>query len=244
MATGLAAAMTGVAHALSGHPSIALPIGVSFEAAGRSAYVWRGLEVQPSYVVQYDFNVSRGPFSVSAWANAPSRTFQNSETVDEVDLAVAYATTMFGFETTSSLITYVYPRWTENFNTAELCFEIAKTSGGFSLYLTNAFDVWRYKGAHYAEAGFSYQADISDEVAIEAKAGLAWGSRTFTAAYFGVPTAGQYGCLAEVDLTISRPDGSYFGPSCSIWYITSSNLRSAGTRSLIVTLGVCAGIAF
>jgi len=242
MVFGLSTCLIAAARIASSAQVEAPTIDVSLEALSVSSYIWRGVEVRRSPVMQYDATIARGSLSFGTWANVP--TFSDpTGSPDEVDLTMSYSSSKGNFETNSSFVSYVFPE-DSGANTTELCFDVAYAFGPSKVFISNALDVALYSGAYYGEAGFSSDFSWSDQIALDMRVGVAWASSRFNEVYFGVAKSGLNGFFGEVGLTFSNNDGTYIRPSVGLWSLTDSALRAVATRSMMITFGVAAGIEF
>jgi outer membrane scaffolding protein for murein synthesis (MipA/OmpV family) len=239
-----AAAMVAAGHLLAAGRTADIQrpsqVAISFEALSVSSYIWRGLEVHRSSVMQYDTTVARGAFTFGTWANVPQFGENNP---DEVDLSLSYAATLGATELSTSIIAYTFPADSSS-TTAELCVDFSHLIGEANFYLNNAVDVGLYSGAYYGEAGIAFERELSESLTLDARIGMAWATSRFNDSYFGVRHSGINGAFGDLGFTFSKANGTYVRPNISVWSITDPTLRSAVTRSTMFTIGIGVGIAF
>lgn len=160
------------------------PVDLNAEVGYFGRYLWRGMTLQDTPVVQPEIAAGFGGLGLSLWGNLDADDADGTRGFDEYDITLSYgvglpvASLDFGF------IYYALPEASEQ-NTAE-AFASASAGVLFSPTLSVYRDVDQVDG-WYWEAAVSHGLPLSPAAGVEVAARLGAGSDRYLAGYF--PTA-------------------------------------------------------
>ncbi|MBM4130994.1 hypothetical protein FJ250_08190 [bacterium] len=177
LVTGLALLVPTVAAAVG-------PVDLSAEVGWFGRYLWRGMTLQDTPVVQPELSASLGGFGLSVWGNVDADGADGASGFNEYDFTVSYGVGLPVASLDIGLVYYTLPDASEQ-NTAEA---YASASAGVLLSpsLTVYRDVDQIDG-WYWEAGLSHGLPLSPGANVEMTARLGAGSDRYLEGYF--PTA-------------------------------------------------------
>jgi len=210
------------------------------EAGYNSSYIWDGVVVNESAVVQPSAYVSVGDFTVEGWGNLVangSEKFQNR--FNETSLSVSCETEVGEVGIEPFLEYYIYPgQENDNPSTGMLSVKMSVPFGLFKAVTTQSVDVAAYKGAYYGEAGLIYPGACRHNLSFEISAKFGWASSYFNNTYNNLDKTAlddfQAGFSANYRLTPTF----HVVPHFELYTFLDNDLIKATNRARVVNFGV------
>jgi len=140
-----------------------------------SAYVWRGITFNDSFVAQPSVDVAHeSGLGFNVWGNydlddysTGGQTIVDSGEFSEIDLTVSYAVPVEGFDLGVGLIEYLFPEAGADTNTREVYAAVGfDLGGGLSTGGFIAYDFDEIED-FYANISAAYGHDVSEELSVE-----------------------------------------------------------------------------
>lgn len=210
-----------------------------------SRYVWRGIPFSKGSVMQpYLWVTSRG-FTYSLWGNMPlAKGSLNRGKFDEIDPCISYSFNVGKLELEPRVQMYLYPDGADN--TGEAAVAASYPCGDFKAIMFHGFDINKYKGAYYGEAGIAYEKELTPKLSLKASSCAGFATSKFTEAYAGIPVRGLYVVNNSLCATYyPSADGPlYFRPHIEFSTITNNRLRRFLDTPDQCTWGLVVGTEF
>ncbi|MBI5552630.1 MAG: MltA-interacting MipA family protein [Desulfobacterales bacterium] len=196
---------------LAGAPAWAADATATLDAM--SAYVWRGITVNDSPVLQPSLDVSKNGFGANVWANYDLDEYYNDAPDDnefsEVDLTLYYGFKVSDLEVTVGVIQYLFPAG--GLSTREVYGSLSYPlfgglSAGFDFYYD--FDM---VDSYYTDLGLTYAMELMDKLNMEVGAKLGYAGENFGEYYSGGTEDGFYDCTISGSLTYALAEGLNVG---------------------------------
>ncbi|MBI5063723.1 MAG: MltA-interacting MipA family protein [Desulfatitalea sp.] len=200
-----------LAMVLAGSPAWAADATATLDAM--SAYVWRGITVNDSPVLQPSLDVSKNGFGFNVWGNYDLDEYYDDTPDDnefsEVDLTLYYGFSVQKLEVTVGVIDYLFPAGGKS--TSEVYTNLAYPligglSAGFDFYYD--FDE---VDSYYTDLGLTYSMELMDKLSLDAGAKIGYAGENFAEYYSGGTQAGFYDYTLSAGLTYALSEGLKVG---------------------------------
>jgi uncharacterized protein (TIGR02001 family) len=195
LATAMALLMT-----LAAAPAMAADATLSMDV--KSAYVWRGITVNNTAVIQPSIDVSaKNGFGLNVWGNYDigdmNNTFRGND-FSEVDLTAYYNKSIGWLNLGGGIIDYLFPNTTTP-STTELYLSVGvPIAWGLSTSLTGYYDIGQLKSLDYTQLSLNYSHNFTDKLSVSAGASAGYASDSFAQA-----AGGKDGGLFDYNLSLS-----------------------------------------
>lgn len=205
----------------------------------RSRYVWRGFQYSEGGVVWPSAWVSAHGFTASLFLNYDPNW---DPAWNEYDIAFTYERSAGPWTLEGTYTRYVYYEGDRRDATGEIIAGVAYAAGPGKVFTTHAFDVERYKGAYYADAGYAIERDLDHKSSVSVDGSVAFWSRfidKYTAGTDGHITDGVIGPLM-LNVSYQRS----IAPSLAIRpHLSLIRIGDAAGRRLLDPPGAVFGVA-
>lgn len=157
-----------------------------------SAYVWRGITFNDSFVAQPSVDVAHDSgLGFNVWGNydlddytAGGTTIVESGEFSEIDLTLSYAVPVEGVDLSVGIIEYLFPEAGADANTREVYAAAGVDVGGVSVGGFVAYDFDALDDI-YANVSAAYGCDVSEELSVELSGLIGFAGDDFAIAYGG-----------------------------------------------------------
>jgi hypothetical protein len=211
---------------------------IAAELTFASRYLWRGQLLTDDPVLQPAVDVGYGDFNLNVWANLDLTSFNGDEgEFNEVDLTLDWSRSFdvgpFDAAVSAGAIAYLFPN-TAFGDTLEVFASVGAEVFGHPT-VSAFFDVGGIDGAYWSlDVGESFDLGA---LALEAEAGVGWGSRGYNAGYFGVAKSEAN----DLHLRLAAPwsKGAFTLTPFVAWQsLLGGALRAASAESDVFVAGV------
>jgi hypothetical protein len=206
-------------------------------------YVWRGLACSRGSVVQPSLWVSARGTTYTVWANGNLQS-KDGRQLNEVDHYLSWEGTWHKASIEPCLYVSTYPNQQDSPSTANADVKLSWPVGRLSLFTTQSFDVGKYFGAYYGDAGLCFPKKLSKCADLESSISLGWASPKFNETYIGPRISSLNVGIFEISATYRNRRGDYFRPHLTISRLLNDALRSAVEQPNIVNFGLAVGKEF
>ncbi len=168
-----------------------------------SAYVWRGITVNDSVVLQPMLDVSKNGFGANVWANYDLNDYHDDTPDDyefsEVDLTLYYGFSVQKLGITVGVIDYLFPAGGKD--TVEAYASLSyPLIGGLSAAFDFYWDVDQVT-SYYTDLGLTYGMDLMDKLSLSLGAKIGYAGEDFAEYYSGGTDAGFHDYTLSAGLT-------------------------------------------
>jgi hypothetical protein len=219
--------------------------GVSFgaELDFNTRYVWRGLALSQTPVVQPSLWATKGRFTAGVFANSVLGKGQGKNGLNEVDLYLTYLHDKKWLHFEPSLTYYLY--LPDGFpTTGEVILELTRRLKRFDVVTTHNFDVMRYKGAYYGDVQLAHNRAVNERLDVTTSVGVGWGSSRWNNVNVGVRGGGLNVATAGVSARYQLNKNFYLRPHLEVSSLRGGRLRQAVDKPDLVNIGVAFGSEF
>ncbi len=178
-----------------------------------SAYVWRGITVNDSPVLQPSIDVSKNGFGLNVWANYDLDEYYDDTPDDnefsEVDLTLYYGFDIQKLGVTVGVIEYLFPAGAEGTREVYTSLSyplIGGLSAGFDFY----YD-WDEVDGYYTDLGLTYGMDLIDKLNMSVGGKIGYASENFAEFYSAGTDSGLYNLDLSLALTYAVTDALSIG---------------------------------
>ncbi len=224
------------------HPRVSYGTETDFE----SAFIWRGIayDNRPVWVPSAWISVSG--LSLTAWSIVPMTHAPETTHLRTTTLELAYEKDWNKVRITPALETYLNhpPPGVSDPNTMEGTLALSYPVGPVRVFTMHAFDVWRYKGAYFGQAGARYEKQISRKASVDFAVRSGWASQRFNAVYIGLAKPAFNFAGAEGSLTYYLKPHWYVHPHAEFDNVLDPQLRSQLDWPTVVSFGLAMGLDF
>jgi len=217
-------------------------ISFGFESDAVSRYVWNGLAFSEGAVWQNFAWASARSFEVSLWSNYGLASKVPGPRMDEIDVAVAYSTSLFNIEFQPALRALYFPDQPDNPNTAELSLNLSYPVGFLTPYTYHSVDIKAYEGAYFGELGVVSSWDINDRASLEIAGGIGWGAAKYNEAYFGYSKNALELVTLDACMTYCFTGSLYIRPHLVVSSLFDNDLKHLVDDPTIFQVGAAVGI--
>ncbi len=160
-------------------------VSAGVETETNSRYLWRGLIFSDGAVQQSTLWVTITDVTASVWFNHDIKSRSVNWGLNEIDLSLAYSTSLKNLEIEPSLNYFGYPYQDESPGTAEIGLKVGYPVSLIEIFTNHTLDIKEYPRAYYGEVGIAYQVSPSERSSLEISATFGWASTQFAMAYTG-----------------------------------------------------------
>jgi len=212
-----------------------------FESDFSSRYIWHGLAFSSGPVLQNSAWISKANLTASVWSNLDLDTATEVSRLNELDLSLAYETSLHKLGIQASLQTYLYPDQPESPSTAEISLTLSYGTPVLQPFMIHTFDIKEYGGAYFGELGLRSSWEFNDKVSAEAMIETGYGSGKFYRAYVGeFKSAFQHICF-EATATWNISNSLYVRPHFATATIFNNAIKRAVEKPTLVQIGIALG---
>lgn len=220
-------------------------IGAGAELDFVSRYMWRGIALSESGVMNPSAWVSGYGFTLLGWANYVLGEEPYWGEFNEFDIYASYEFEKDAFSATATYQHYFYTDPEYAPDTGEVAVKLAYAVKDFNVFTVQTVDVEEYPGAYFGEFGVGYEKGFDDDKALfEANFKFGIGSDKFNKAYIGPDITAFNMVGGEAALTYSFNDHFYVKPHFCWTSLTDQELRDAVTDPDLVSGGLILGVEF
>ncbi len=151
-----------------------------------SSYIWRGITVDESAVLQPSAWANLFDTNILIWANRPLHDPSGWIGFNEIDVFFQGTSPREKIVAVPGMNFYTYPRSVEVSWTAEVALTFYIPVGPVWISWENNLDIRAYPGAFYAEVGLQTGWEIAPHLSLEASLAQGLASTEFNQAYLGV----------------------------------------------------------
>lgn len=211
-----------------------------------SRYLWRGLAYGDRPVIQPSVWMSAHDVTLTLWSNAdfPAEADRRNYHPNEFDLVVDYTRGLGPIELQPSLSFFFYPNQVDAPATGEFGLKISCPFGPFSLFTSHNFDMIRYGGSYFGDAGLSFEQEIRPDLAVAASVEIGWGSSRFNDAYVGVGKSALNMVGGSLSLTYSPIRAVTICPRIRVSRIVDADLQRESEEPTVVSGWIAMSIRF
>jgi len=204
------------------------PFAGGVDLAVNSAYIWRGVELNPDDVFQPEVWLSAFGLGASIWGNLDMTGYhEESGQFNEADFKGFYSFELEDFSATLSYIYYHYPL-RDYEKTQEIGAELS-WGKPLSLNLEAYYDFDLVKGV-YLKPSVSYEIEI-DPFTLTPKVGLGWASCNCNRSNFEVDREALADLTAGLEISTDLGEGLYFTLRGEYYVLVDGQLREAAGSS-------------
>ena len=178
-----------------------------------SAYVWRGITVNDSMVLQPMLDVSKNGFGANVWANYDLDDYYNDSPDDydfsEVDLTLYYGFSVQKLDITVGIVDYLFPaggKGTSEVYTSLSYPLFGGLSAGFDFY----WDVDEVN-SYYTDLGLTYEMSLMDKLSMAVGAKIGYAGKDFAEYYNSGTDSGFHDYNISAALTYDLGEGLNVG---------------------------------
>jgi hypothetical protein len=139
-----------------------------------SRYLWRGFSYSKGKVVWPTVWASAHGFTASLFTNYDPGYRPK---LNEYDISVTYERTVGKLTVEGTCVRYAYFENDTSQATTELIGRVARSVGPGEIFTTHAFDVNRYRGSYYLEAGYAIERELDPKSTLTADASIVFWSK-------------------------------------------------------------------
>ncbi len=152
----------------------ALPfVKVNAEGKFSNKYIWRGVELDDSFVFQPYLGVSAFGAEASVWSNVTTDPAKDMDYLNKTDYTIAYTQSM-GLIDVKPSFTYFQMLNKDVDDSAEFGLEFSYTLLWFKAYTAHYLNMLNFTGDYYGTAGAKFTFDLIPMISLEADANIAW----------------------------------------------------------------------
>jgi hypothetical protein len=210
-----------------------------------SRYIWRGIPLSKGAVTQPSAWVSAFNFTFSVWGNFVLNNEANQGEFNEVDLILSYSREWKKITVEPLVQFYLYPNQKDAPATGEGSLKLSyPIIGPVSVFTSHTFDIVRYGGSYFGNAGLSYEHEFNSKLSLESSLSLGWGSSKFNDVYLGLSKSALNVAIYDLSLTYYPKKFVYIRPHVELSAIVDGELRNQLDDSTIVSGGLAVGMEF
>ena len=212
-----------------------------------SRYVWRGIAYSEGPVMQPSVWVTASGFTFSIWNNFVLTDEANQgdfHHLNEVDLSLSYSRERGKLAIEPSLQFYQYPKQEDSPSTGEASLLLSYPVGSITVFSSHTFDIVRYGGSYFGDAGLSYEHEFHSKLSMETSLSLGLGSSKFNEVYLGLPKSAFNVTSGALSFTYYPINFLYLRPHIELSVIVDGDLRNQVDDPTIVNVGLAVGMEF
>lgn len=209
-----------------------------------SRYVWRGIALSEGAVMQPSVSVSAFDFNFSVWSNFVLNNEVNQGKFNEVDLILSYSREWKKIIIEPTVQFYLYPNQEDSPTTGEISLKVSYPVGPIHVFTSHAFDIVKYGGSYFGDAGVSYEYEFHSELSMKTSLSLGWASSKFNDVYLGLPKSAFNVASGDLSLTYYLKKFLYICPHVGFSVLIDGELRHQVENPTIANLGLAVGIEF
>ena len=214
-----------------------------FETDFNSRYVFRGFVYSQGPVKQSTAWFAVSGFSFYAWGNFILSPEPQQGEFSEIDFGVSYKREWKKLivEPAFDYYTYRTPAPAKDPPTGEASLKLTYPIGPARVFTKQTFDIGRYRGAYFAEAGLAYEYPMSRKTTALTTVSFGWASAKFNETYVGVPKRAFNLVGAEVSVTYAPNHRFYLRPHFEFTRVADSQQRRRLDSPTIGNFGLALG---
>ncbi len=215
-----------------------------FETDFNSRYVWRGIAQSEGPVKQTTAWVSISGFTFYAWGNMVLGREPHRGDFNQGEFSVSYIREWKKLVIEPAFVYYLSrpPENVDDPPTGEVSVKLSYPAGLIRVFTDQNFDLIRYRGAYFGEAGLSYEGRLNRKTTVASEFKLGWASAKFNETNIGVRKRAFNLIGAEVSLTYAPNRCFYLRPHFEWTRISDGQLRRHLTSPTIGNFGLAIGI--
>ena len=230
------------AEELSDDPLPRVTMGVEADISSR--YFDRGMLCSEGAVSQTSAWVSASGLTGSVWMNYDFNAAGGSPSLNEVDLALAWGTSLGSWDIEPSIATFSYPRQPDVPWTAEVSLAVTWNLPIVQPFTVHRLDCKEYPGAYFGELGVQTGAPLFENLELDATLSAGWASAEFNEAYLGGAVSAMQVAMLDAGLTWNPVGGLYLWPHFTVATMLDADVRNLMEDATPVQLGLSIGGEF
>ena len=201
-----------------------------------SRYIWRGIAYSRKSVAQPSVWISHSNLTLSFWGNGALASTDGGAW-NEFDWTVSDATSWGHTSIEADYEVYTYPYQHDSPSTGEATLKLSLPVGSLRVFTTQNFDVMRYPGSYYGEAGISGERRLTAGWNGDAAVTVGFGSARFNEVYLGRHQAALN--MVGLDLGLAHSVGVFaIRPHITTTSLLDHTLRQQESQPDLVSFGL------